>query len=266
MEHGFLFSLDTIPSYLCPSCAQGCMEGDVGSCLSRQTGESVALSKADYWEESFHKELLRVDLSCSNQDCKEVGVLVMTGQLYAPDENQPEAEILYKPTYIKPAPLLFKLESEYPEEINQIMREAFELFWSDPASCGNKVRVGVEVLLDKQGIEKERKNKSGVTILSKKGRPKPVMLHERLGVFKESGGVKRSCASALESIKWLGNESSHYGMPIHRDIVYKAVMIFGNVLACLYRNEKLRKDTDHDIKLINFWYHPDEQSTWPQKT
>lgn len=242
------------------------MVPDIENGLSRQTGESIALCKQDYWEESFHKEMLRLDLQCSNKLCSEVGVLIMAGELNAPDENFPNAEILYRPKYINPSPLLFNLENDYPEQIKLLMTEAFSLFWSDPASCGNKVRVAVEVLLNDLGIERERTNKSGVPILSKKGRPKPIPLQTRLDAFKKKGAKQRACALALESIKWLGNESSHSGAAIKQPIVYKAVMVFGDVLACIYKNINLPESSSHSIEHINFWYHPDNQAEWPKKT
>ncbi|HHQ4509467.1 TPA: DUF4145 domain-containing protein, partial [Aeromonas hydrophila] len=213
MKPGFLYSKQSIPAYLCPTCAEGKMIPDLERSLSRQTGESVSLSKLEYWETSFHKEMLRVDLSCTNEDCKEVGVLILEGELYPPDEHQPEAEVLFTPIYINPAPQLFPLETEYPREIQKISREVFSLFWSDPASCGNKIRIGLEALLNHQGIESERKDKNGIAILSEKGRPKPIMLHNRLELFKKKSIIS---ASALESIKWLGNESSHSGSLIHQ--------------------------------------------------
>ncbi|MEH6784405.1 MAG: DUF4145 domain-containing protein [Alcanivorax jadensis] len=221
------------------------------------------MSKLDYWEESFQKEMLRVDLSCANEDCKEVGVLVLEGELYARNDNQTEPEMLFTPIYINPAPQLFPLNSAYPDDIRKIAQEAFSLFWSDPASCGNKIRVGVEVLLNNLGIEKEYKNKNGIVELSKKGRPRPMTLHKRLEKFKS---VSASSAYALESIKWLGNESSHAGDLIHQSVVYRAVMIFGSVLAHLYSNQPIEKEVDYSIEHVNFWCHPDEQKSWPQKT
>ncbi len=144
------------------------------------------------------------------------------------------------------------------------MKEAFSLFWSDSASCGNKVRVGVEELLNDLNIDKERKDRNGIPILSKKGRPKPIMLHNRLENFSKKGASQRACANVLESIKWLGNESSHAGMQIHQGIVYRAVMVFGDVLACIYKNIPLPQDSNHSIEHINFWYHPDKQAMWPK--
>ncbi|MBW3529034.1 DUF4145 domain-containing protein [Shewanella sp. NKUCC05_KAH] len=263
MKPGFLYSKQSIPAYLCPTCVKGKMLPDIEGCLSRQTGESVLLSKLDYWEESFHKEMLRIDLSCTNGDCKEIGVLILEGELYSSDEHQPEVEVLFTPIYINPAPQLFSLEAEYPDNIRKIAQEAFSLFWSDPASCGNKIRVGVEALLNEQGVEQERKDKNGIAILSKKGRPKPIMLHHRLEIFKKTSA---SSASALESIKWLGNESSHSGTLIHQSVVYKAVMIFGSVLAHLYCNQPIEKEINYSIEHVNFWHHPDKQKLWPKKT
>ncbi|VUD69011.1 hypothetical protein TDB9533_04374 [Thalassocella blandensis] len=266
MKTGFFYSKNEIPSYECPLCQNGTMLPEIEGMFVRQTGESIALSKLDKscWEESFHTELLRVDMCCSNQECGEVGVLIMLGELFPPDEHQSEAEVFFRPIFVTPAPLFFKLEDEYPISINKIAKEAFSLFWSDPAACGNKIRVGVEVLMNEQGIDKECKDKNGIPRLSKKGRPKPISLHNRIEEFKKLGSTKSVCASALESIKWLGNESSHSNNEIIKDVVYRAIMVFGAVLAQLYKNTPLDKEVNYSIKNINFWYHPDEQKKWPQ--
>ena len=129
MQQGFVYPKNLIPSYSCPLCGSGRMSPNIENSLSRKTGESVSLGKMDYWEESFHKEILRIDIACTNDECKEVGVLVMKGELYAPDENQPEAEILYSPIYINPSPLLFPQDDVIPEAISKLMKEAFLLFW-----------------------------------------------------------------------------------------------------------------------------------------
>jgi hypothetical protein len=266
LKQGIIYSKDSIPSYLCPSCGVGKIEPDIKNSLSRQTAESVSLEKLDYWEESFRKEILRVDLICSNSECREAGVLVMDGELHAPDESQEVAEILYKPIYIYPAPSFFKLEPEYPDSVRKLMKEAFLLFWLDLSSCGNKVRVGVEELLNEQGVEKEQTDKNGIARLSKKGRPKPIMLSNRLDIFKKRGAKQSACVEALDAIKWLGNESSHSGTQIHRDIAYKAIMTFGDILAYLYKGVSLPLNTNYSIARMNFWYHPDEQEIWPKKT
>ena len=255
-----------MPSYECPLCLNGTMLAEIEGMAVRKTGESIALSKLNNscWEESFHNELLRADMLCSNQECGEVGVLIMLGELFPPDEHQSKAEVMFQPIFVTPAPLFFKLENEYPLSVKKVAKEAFSLFWSDPAACGNKIRVGVEALLNEQGIDSECKDKNGVPILSKKGRPKSISLHNRIAEFKKLGSTKTACALALESIKWLGNESSHSNNVILKDVVYRAIMVFGAVLAQLYKNIPLDKDANYSIKNINFWYHPDEQKQWPQ--
>lgn len=116
-----------------------------------------------------------------------------------------------------------------------------------------------------QGIESNRKGKAGNLSLSKKGRPKPISLNQRLLVFKEKGRHEQQCFSALDSIKWLGNSSSHQNEHIDTYSVYKALIIFGCVLESLYLSKELPETIDYEIARVNVFYHPDEQSEWPKK-
>ncbi len=265
MNHYKSYSIDNIPFYECPLCCTGEIQHNKDDYLARTTGESHSLRKTDKSDPSFVKGLLRIDLFCSNKECNEVGVMIMDGELDPPEEGSSTLHMSYAPAYILPAPSLFKLKNEYPNRINELMKQAFSLFWSDAASCGNKIRIAVEVLLDDQKIENTRKDKSGVYLLSKKGRPKSIMLQQRLDDFKKKSTKGKECAAALGSIKWLGNASSHDGVLIHQDIVFRALMIFSDVLDYLYTDTILPVSTDYSSKLINVFYHPHEQTTWPEK-
>ncbi len=255
MKPGFIYTKEQIPNYTCPLCDQGKLVPDLSGLLSRQTGESVALSKLDYWESSFHKELLRIDTSCNNKDCLEVGSIILKGHLYEP-EHEEEADVYYSPIYIYPAPKLFTITDNIPIKITKLLSECFNLFWSDPVSCGNKIRICVEVLLDEQGIDAYVKNKNGVATLNSRGRPTPITLHSRLDNFRKKGKEGAACVRALESIKWLGNESSHNGLPVHQEFVYKAIRIFGAVTQYLYDETPIPQETNYSINKINEWYRP----------
>lgn len=263
MKPGFLCSVDNLPSYSCPLCDKGKIEPDIDSMIWRKTGKSIALEKDDYWEESFHRELLRVDTACSEKSCGEVGVIVMHGKLEPRHEGGAE-QVLYTPKYISPAPLIFRIYDSYPNGVIEFSLQAFSLFWIDPAACGNKIRAAVERLLDDQGIECSKKDKAGNYILSDKGRPKPISLHQRLLLFKAKGNREQQCFNALDSIKWLGNSSSHQNEYIDKYTVYRALVIFGCILQNIYLSKELPDNLDYEIARVNVFYHPDEQSDWPK--
>lgn len=264
MKPGFLYTRQDIPSYQCPRCSIGQIEPDMQSLSTRQTGESVSLGNQEYWEESFHRELLTVNTKCSNENCKEVGTMVMHGELH--QQNDEAGEFVYfTPVYIHPAPAVFKIEKSYPNDVSRLCRSAFHLFWVDPAACGNKIRAAVERLLDDQGIEKTIKDRAGTPQLSKKGYPQPVSLNKRLKTFKTKGKVQSQCFDALDSIRWLGNSSSHVSLDTDKYSVFKSLVILRSVLEAIYLGRKIPDSMDYEVARVNVLYHPDKQRPWPKK-
>nr|WP_321271492.1 DUF4145 domain-containing protein [uncultured Tolumonas sp.] len=269
MKPGYLYAISDIPSFKCPcpTCKVGSLIPDINSIADRQTGASISLCKEDESDESSVIKLLRIDLNCSNQQCEEFGFLIMKGNGYAPDEYSQHPEILYKPIYINPPLQLIKFQEKYPENVKYTLNEAFLLYWIDAASCGNKIRISIEYLLDHFDVEKYKKDKSGDYILTEKGRNKPLTLQNRLDEFKKINKKFSECADALESIKWLDNESSHASENIiFEDLVYKAMLIISAVLDYCFYDIPLSINSSYNTQHINFWYHPQKQPEHPRKT
>ncbi|HHF2892476.1 TPA: DUF4145 domain-containing protein [Vibrio diabolicus] len=252
MKPGFLYSEKQVPSYVCPTCSQEDML-PVGEVSNRQ---SEVRTGGDT------RAMLRTDLLCQNDDCGEVGVMVMMGELYSDGEAAPE--MLYTPTYVNPAPNIFQLNQKYPRDIRCTLEQVFSLFWIDSSSCGNKLRIAVEELMTYQGIDDHEHN-NGVPILNSKGKPKLVMLQERLKRFKKLGKVHGKCGNALESIKWLGNDSSHSGDSVFQNVVFQAIMVFEAVLKQLYLGEDMPKELEFSVRNIDFFHNPNKQELRPKK-
>jgi len=197
--------------------------------------------------------LLRADILCQNTDCSEVGVLVMSGEVYSGNESEPE--MLFTPTYVNPSPNFFELSDKYPFKIRLLLEQTFSLFWIDQASSGNRLRVAIEELLTQFGID-QYQTKNGINTLSKRGLPKPLPLQERLNRYKKRGKHEARSVQALEAVKCLGNELSHRNDRILSDIIYKAIMVFGAILENTYLSVKLPENLNFSIEAINFFYNP----------
>ena len=253
MKPGIIYSEDQIPSFKCPTCNLEDMI-PVGQVSNRQSDERAG---------GDTRAILRSDLLCQNDDCGEVGVILMMGEFYSDGRSEPE--MLFVPAYVNPAPNMFELHQKYPYKIRMLLEQVFSLFWVDHSSCGNKLRIVVEELLNQLGVEKYRKDKSGVVVLGKKGHPKTIVLQQRLEQFKKRGKIESKCITALEAIKWLGNESSHSSEGIFQNTAYQAIMILGAVLEQIYMNKELPKSLEFSVNNINFFYHPDKQEVRPKK-
>ena len=103
------------------------------------------------------------------------------------DEEGNEYSIVTPLSYY-PAPHLIHIPASCPEEIKAILIQSFGLYWVDPGSCANKIRIAIEVLMSHYQIEGEK-------------------LHNRIVRFS---AVNAKVSNYLLAIKWIGNAGSHY--------------------------------------------------------
>jgi hypothetical protein len=126
------------------------------------------------------------------------------------------------PRYFERAPEIFPLEDYVPTELKEILRESFGLFWLDPASCANKIRSCVEVILNLLDVKR----------FPKKGRRVPLTLEARIVAFENE---KRDVSGKLRAVKWIGNAGSHPGALSKNDLLdgfrilqYSITKLFSN--------------------------------------
>jgi hypothetical protein len=94
------------------------------------------------------------------------------------------------PVFFDPPLQIFSVAESCPREIRIQLDNSFALYWNDRASCANKIRTTIELLLDHQNVPK----------------PTGITLHERIQMFKSQNEL---LGSFLESAKWIGNIGSH---------------------------------------------------------
>jgi hypothetical protein len=77
---------------------------------------------------------------------------------------------------------------------------SFQLFWSDPLACTNRIRSTVERLLTAQKVPQTTGK------IAAKGRRKFLALHRRIEQFATR---RPEIAEKLMAVKWIGNAGSH---------------------------------------------------------
>jgi hypothetical protein len=106
----------------------------------------------------------------------------------------------HRPRFFTESPHLVEIPEATPDSVTKELVASFQLFWSDPLACTNRIRSSVEKLLTAQKIPQT----TGST--GKKGRRQFLALHHRIERF----GVKRAdIAEKLMAVKWIGNAGSH---------------------------------------------------------
>jgi hypothetical protein len=191
---------------------------------------------ADGWEPEYLDERFSCLVVCQNRDCGQV-VAIGGSTEHVEDHDwdlqQMNWSRVFKPEAVTPGPPIFLIPEQCPNAVIAELRKAFGLYWSDPGSCANRLRVAVEALLTDQKIAK--------TVLNKKGKRDRLTLHARIEKFK---ATQVEAANYLLAIKWLGNAGSHSSLDeIDDDDLLGGFELIEHVIERLYvkREKRLKQ-------------------------
>jgi hypothetical protein len=211
----------------CPNCEIGLLQYNKDAALLNETRES--LENNEYHKNGIvypEKTFLGTDhLKCSS--CGEIvaKTFIQREDVRNVDENGPIIEII---SYY-PAPPIITIPRSCSETVRGILNQSFTLFWIDLNSCGNKIRVAVEALIEEQNI--------GVGSGSS--------LHAKIILFK---AAHPNVANYLLAIKWIGNEGSHV-TALNQEAILDAYQLMEYALEHLYPDK--RKSIDELSNRIN---------------
>ena len=107
--------------------------------------------------------------------------------------------------------------------------QSFELFFCNPPSSANHIRVALEKLLNHLKVKQYE-------II--KGRKRFISLHKRIEIISTK---YRGLKEDFLALKWLGNAGSHSHKIIMIDDVIDAYEIFESVLHELFKSKSIRK-------------------------
>ncbi|MDC7711659.1 DUF4145 domain-containing protein [Vogesella indigofera] len=125
------------------------------------------------------------------------------------------------PNNFFPAPPLLRLRPEHKdEEFAKALRQSFQLFWIDPASCANKIRTAMEYLLDCPPFEIETKDKNGDEL----------DFNNRLQKLNASHA---DYFGQFNALRWLGNSGTHE-LSVKRSDVLKAYGVIDSIFHQLF--------------------------------
>ena len=241
-----------IPKFQCPVCQNGLLISNKEKLVEETTKKSEHCYDAIGEPECYEGYFTAIS-RCNNPDCQEITTIVGETKTVEDgwndgrdpdtyeyiDEPHPIYKTVYLVNYTNPAIRLIKFPKNTPTEIVDIVDESFKLFWVDEDSCGNKIRSGIEKLLDLQKV-----NKTTVNIHRKR---QSLYLHQRIEKFKSK---EPEIAKYLLALKWIGNQGSHNGAyKLSRKELIDAYRILEVSLTDLY--DKTRIDVNRLITKIN---------------
>ncbi len=161
------------------------------------------------------------------------GNQVETDEWWGPDPDQHDHTCNLIPQFIEPAPQLFPVSKDVPDEVATALRSAFRLYWVDWDACVSRLRTAVERLLDAEGIAARFPN----------GGPIPLG-RDRLPEYEK---IQPSVAKKLEAVKWLGDTGTHAIGNVNLKSVNDGLVLISAALEERYPNRDIERLADDII-------------------
>jgi hypothetical protein len=195
-----------------------------------ETIESRAAKQSEDWEPEWEEERFAGLLVCNRDECAEP-VSVCGRTFNEPSDEEPNQwDRVYAPKFFLPAPPIFRIPFGTIDLIRNELERAWSLYWSDTASCANRIRTTVELLLTHLDIPKFTRTRARLS------------LHARIDRFKKREPKLAELADSLMAVKWLGNAGSHVG-ELNKDDVLDGFELIEVVLVEVFeqRSKRLKR-------------------------
>jgi len=192
-----------LPAWQCPVCNRGTLSIEKETKVTKETAISMnARLYNPSWEPEWMEKRVILFLICKS--CKEPVALIGREGIVDNYDNRGDwhyTEII-TPIAIEPAVIPIEIPENCPEAIENSIRDASSLYWSNPPAAGNALRTAVESLMSHLKIQKSKLNK-------KRKKRDRLSLHKRIELFRDKNVKNKKLGDALLAIKWLGNAGSH---------------------------------------------------------
>ncbi len=216
--------------YPCPLCGDGKLRVKKGSFQYSQTNSSKRESKYEHWDPEWVEYVYSCLFEC--RSCKDTIASSGTGSVameYAfDDEGNPDVEYrdYFRPNYFYPHLKIFSVPKETDESISDEIDISFSLFFCDPDSAANHIRVALEHLLTSLNVKRFSK---------KNGKRNFLSLHSRIDLLP----VKfNDIKEMFFAIKWLGNAGSHSHHEVTKDDVLDSYELMNEILIEIYSSKR----------------------------
>jgi hypothetical protein len=197
------FTKDRIPAWFCPTCKSGVLLPKKDGFIYYETAISKINQKHPDWEPEWEYYTYALILECSNKSCKEIVSSTGIGSIEMDYEYGSDGDVeqifsdTFTPKYFYPPLILFNFPDELQDDIKNELMQSFELFFCNPPSSANHIRVALEKLLNHLKVKQYE-------II--KGRKRFISLHKRIEIISTK---YRGLKEDFLALKWLGNAGSH---------------------------------------------------------
>lgn len=237
------FTLDNSPDYHCPKCNIGLLRIKKDHFEKYTTIDVTEATRHPEFEPEWIEYIFNCVFECNNDKCD--GKVLCTGRggvgfdIEVDDYGQQYQEFddYYQPLFFHPNLKLITIPKDTPTNIEKILNQSFELFFTSPSAAANLVRISIEEILTNQGVESTRN------------------LHRRIEKLPEK---YQAVKDHLFALKWLGNAGSHSDEELSLDDTMDAYELVEYVLSKMYYSNPT--DIDRLAKEINDFEGPKKRA------
>lgn len=232
------FKKDILTRWVCPSCNKGPLKVKANTFHAEETKKSKRQHNDKAWNPEWIGYVYSCLLECTNSKCKDTvassGFGYVDFDIDYDEYGSPEQkwDDFFIPEYFTPQLNIFCPPKSAPKNVVKEIEKSFSLFFSDPPSAANHLRIAIEDLLTFIKIKRYEVKKKRRVLLS---------LHRRIELIPKKRGHLQDLFFA---VKWLGNAGSHSGEAVKKDDVLDAYEIMDEIL-----NDLFVKKTDRAKQL-----------------
>jgi hypothetical protein len=198
---------DEGPTWPCHRCKKGLLAPVREAFIVVETADSTNDRGQDTWEPEWIRERFTCLLKCNWSGCGETAVAAGHSVSVAdPNVYEGGAYNRYRPEFIRPAPDMFSVPADCPENVRSEVHEAFSLFWTDHPACANRIRTTIESVLTFLGVPTTTPGGGYMSA------------HARIIHYQGMNPANAPLADLMLAVKWLGNAGSHTGSVKEKDI------------------------------------------------
>lgn len=215
----------------CPTCGKGLLKVKTGTFHSVETGASKNARSYGEWEPDWIEYLYSCLLECNYTACKDTVSSSGEGSTEKFIDFDQDGMSFYNdrkcyyPKYFSPNLKIFNYQQDIPDEIQNELENSFSLFFCDPPSAANHVRMALEMLMTHIRIKQYR---------VENGKRRYLSLHERIKLLPKK---YHDIQDLFMAVKWLGNAGSHSGTTVSADDVLNAYELMEKLLAEVFNKE-----------------------------
>jgi hypothetical protein len=225
------FRLESFPAWRCPTCGKGTLQLADNTFRKDERAHSRGARDCEAWEPEWIEYSFSCFLQCSAKNCTESVGLVGVGGVdwdLGYDKNGLQQQVWgdrFHPKYFFPHLVLFDIPDATPESAANEVAQSFELFFCNPPSSANHVRIALENVLTDLKIKRYETHRRKKTFLS---------LHSRIALLPKR---HEHLKEMFLAVKWLGNAGSHSNKSVTMDDVMDAYDIVQVLLHDLYDSQ-----------------------------